>query len=653
MTRDGFSGITLRRWFLSWPLRTHLVLMATFLALPAILLIIHSGLNRKEEFLRQGIVTGSRFLSDIATEQYDITGNVEQLVTVLAQLPEITRRDAAAAGATLAGILGQNTHFANILVADRNGEVWASALPLKGRLSVAERRSFRKALSTRRLSSGEYHVDFVSSRSTIGFGYPVTGRGGEVGAVILVSLNFRDLRRELPGVGLPRGAVYSIIDRNGIIIERSEAPESSIGRKVRRDFFQRIENGPVEGHFIETASNGEQFIYCYRKLSLAGEESPYLSILASFPLKEIRKQALHALFVNIAILTPFLLVTMLLVLRLGNFCFVNRIDRLREAAQRLAEGDLGTSVSGAVSGGELGDLALAFDDMARRLAIRERELLNSERKLSELNQNLAKRVEEETGRRLQHERLLARHARLAALGEMIGAIAHQWRQPLATVGATIQSIRMATERDCLDPEFLQKAEQDAQKQLYYMSDTIEDFRNFFRPDKVMERFDAVDKVREAALLLSSQASRSGISLQVVDRSGGERLEIRGYQNEFKQAMLNLIANSFDAIIEKQATNGGGSFDGAVAVTLSGDGTSAVIEVRDNGCGIPPEYGDKVFEPYFTTKGGGKGTGIGLYMSRLIIEESMAGSLRFTSGPDGTTFRIVLERSGTREGESHD
>jgi len=288
--------------------------------------------------------------------------------------------------------------------------------------------------------------------------------------------------------------------------------------------------------------------------------------------------------------------------------------------------------------------------MAVKLAARQATLVKSEHDLSELNRELTKRVEQETERRLIQERLLARHARLVAMGEMIGAIAHQWRQPLATLGATIQSIRMAWEHDCLDGPFLQKAEEDAQKQLYYMSDTIEDFRNFFTPEKVAERFDIREKVGEVIMLVTPQFAHSGVVLRTLDSAPDQSLCVTGYQNEFKQSLLNLVSNAFDAITEKAAPgNIQSSADcGVVTIATSCVEGKVVIEVHDDGCGIAPEHASQVFDPYFTTKPVDKGTGIGLYMTKLIIEESMAGSISFESGPEGTLFRIELARESRDE-----
>lgn len=268
----------------------------------------------------------------------------------------------------------------------------------------------------------------------------------------------------------------------------------------------------------------------------------------------------------------------------------------------------------------------------------------TEAQLTEFNLTLTQQVEQETEKRLAHERMLARNARLAAMGEMIGAIAHQWRQPLATIGATIQSIRMAWERQRLDGAFMERVEADAQKQLYYMSDTIEEFRNFFKPEKEIECFVVSEKLNDVVLLVGAQFADSGISLRVMDNSTGQ-VEVCGYPNEFKQAVLNLVSNARDAILERrmkaQQLSAAPETEDKILLFVSNSGKKVLIEVEDNGCGIPAGIADKVFDPYFTTKPNGTGTGIGLYMSRLIVEESMGGTLGFTSSRDGTVFSIKL------------
>lgn len=638
------------------PLRVHLLMMAFLLSLPSIALIAHSGMTQHAEALKKGSAEARRLTNLIAKEQYNQTGNVELLLTALEQIPEIERHDATAAHEVLASILKKNLQFANIIIADRSGQVWASALPMSKPFSIAERYSFQQVVKTRHFSSGEFTIGTISGKPTIGFGYPIINDRGNFTGVIAANLNFGFLNDLLHLSGLPAGSAVSIVDRNGIIVHRSPEPERYVGTRLRQDLFRRLQDGSEKGTYIDRDITETKRIISYRQMKLADEEAPYLYIRTTFPLEKVMEKAREALLVNIAILSSMLLLAVVSVLLLGNLFFVKRINKLQEAAQRLADGELETGVAHVVAGGELGRLAEVFDEMAGKLAARRDTLVKSERDLFELNQSLTRRVEEETERRVSHERLLARHARLMAMGEMIGAIAHQWRQPLATLGATIQSIRMAWERGCCTESFIRKAEDDAKKQLYYMSDTIEDFRNFFAPDKLVERFDVKDKIAEAITLVAPQCADAGIEVHTMDRAPGSRLLVRGYQNEFKQSLVNLLSNACDAIMDKSAQYAEHAAPearrGTITVTAAQDNDRIVVEVHDNGCGIDPQHAGQVFDPYFTTKSGDKGTGIGLYMTRLIIEESMAGRIGFTSGPEGTLFRVELARDNSEAEVMH-
>ncbi len=260
--------------------------------------------------------------------------------------------------------------------------------------------------------------------------------------------------------------------------------------------------------------------------------------------------------------------------------------------------------------------------------------------LQSLNASLSQRVEEETERRVANQRLLLQQTKLAAMGEMIAAIAHQWRQPLSIVSAIVQNMREFSRHGSVDDSYLEKASGDVLSQVRLMSETIEAFGGFFHPAKGTESFSVIGKVREAASLIQAQLTASGIELSLTEPAGEDT--IASFPNEFTQVMLNLIANGRDAILKKRE-EGAGAGPERISVVVSVQGDRIVVEVADTGGGIPPEVADRVFEPYFTTKRKGEGSGIGLYMSRLIIEESMRGRLSFSTEPGGTVFRVELDR----------
>jgi PAS domain S-box-containing protein len=261
-----------------------------------------------------------------------------------------------------------------------------------------------------------------------------------------------------------------------------------------------------------------------------------------------------------------------------------------------------------------------------------------EEELKKRTDTLQDRVAEETGRRIFNEGLLTRSAKLAAMGEMIGAIAHQWRQPLATVGVILQNLQAARRLGKLDESYLEKAAIDANSQIRFMSETIDSFRNFFRPEKAKEHFDVIAKIEDATTFIRAQLRSYGIFIELPVREGAG-LTVSGFPNEFTQVILNLLANARDAILEQRRLNP--ESPACIAVSAARVGESLVVEVSDTGCGLSPEVAQRLFEPYYTTKEEGEGTGIGLYMSRQIIEESMGGRLNFTTEPGATVFRIEL------------
>jgi signal transduction histidine kinase len=206
------------------------------------------------------------------------------------------------------------------------------------------------------------------------------------------------------------------------------------------------------------------------------------------------------------------------------------------------------------------------------------------------------------------------------MGEMIGNIAHQWRQPLNALVLVIQSFQMKSMVGKLDDEFINKQVDEGIKLANSMSRTIDDFRNFFKPNKVEENFSIKVVIEEAVELLEHYYEKLEIKMRLICE---DEFELKGYPNEFSQVLMNLFSNSKDILKEK--------LDGKkyIEIIVSKDKDNSdigVISVIDNGGGISKEVQDRMFDPYFTTKHQSSGTGIGLYMSKEIIEKQMNGSI---------------------------
>lgn len=279
---------------------------------------------------------------------------------------------------------------------------------------------------------------------------------------------------------------------------------------------------------------------------------------------------------------------------------------------------------------------------------------NAENALYEINRTLEHRVADETRSRIEKERMLIQQSKMAAMGEMIGAIAHQWRQPLNAIGAIIQDIGHAEESGCLDSKYLSDAVVESMHQIKFMSRTIDDFRNFFKTDKMKTRFGLKKAISQVYSMVTGQLKAMNIKWLTVCKihdgkpfppdmllDQNEEHFITGYENEFKQVFLNLVSNAKDAIEHNCQTNPDAAPERSILIELASDDGKTLITVSDTGGGIPEEILNRIFDPYFTTKELGKGTGIGLYMSKIIIEKNMGGLLTARNRENGAEFRITL------------
>ncbi len=246
--------------------------------------------------------------------------------------------------------------------------------------------------------------------------------------------------------------------------------------------------------------------------------------------------------------------------------------------------------------------------------------------LKEANKGLASAVKIKTEENLKQQQLLQEQSKLAAMGEMIGAIAHQWRQPLNALGLSIQNLEYDYHDGRVGEAFIQRYVKKNQETIGFMSRTIDDFRNFFRVDKSKEKFGVKKAIEETVSIQEASLENHHIALEIT----GDDFEIYGFRSEFQQVILNLITNAIYEVKDIQTKQP------MIQIMLKGH----TIALADNAEGVPIEIADRIFEPYFTTKEQGEGTGIGLYMSKVIIEENMGGTLSVVNKKEGGASFVI-------------
>ena len=281
------------------------------------------------------------------------------------------------------------------------------------------------------------------------------------------------------------------------------------------------------------------------------------------------------------------------------------------------------------------------------------ELTDTKQSLEELNRSLQNKVYESIADLRKKDQAMILQGRLAAMGEMIGAIAHQWRQPLNSLGLIIQNIKEAHVYGELDAAYIERAVEKSMVLIAHMSKTIDDFRNFLDPHKSSKSFEPMRAIRNVLALFSAQLAANEIEVQLVCSNKGKIFSgdgevvhcscqfINGNENEFEHVLINLLNNSREAILERRIPGHGGQEQKLIKLTLHCTKDTFRLEIHDSGGGVPEEILNRIFEPYFTTRDPAKGTGLGLYMSKTIIEDHFNGSLGAANGPDGTVFTIKL------------
>lgn len=262
--------------------------------------------------------------------------------------------------------------------------------------------------------------------------------------------------------------------------------------------------------------------------------------------------------------------------------------------------------------------------------------------LNALNANLEKRVKAEVAENRQKDHILIQQSRLAAMGEMVHNIAHQWRQPLTALKLTLRNLKDAVDFGDLDPEGLETMVSRSDNLITRMSSTIDEFRHFFSPKKTASDFFLGDAVRNVLAIVEEEYRHRLIQVTVHETAP---ICTTGFPNEYGQVLLNLLKNSRDAIVENEIPAG------KIEIHLEELDGQARTRVRDNGGGIQPEVLAKIFDPYFTTKEEGKGTGIGLYLSRMIIVEHMRGEINARNVHGGVEFIVQTEAREAQAVES--
>ena len=250
------------------------------------------------------------------------------------------------------------------------------------------------------------------------------------------------------------------------------------------------------------------------------------------------------------------------------------------------------------------------------------------RRANELESLINKAVEKNR----KHEIMLSEQSRLAQMGEAINMIAHQWRQPLNNLNGLVLLMDLKiSKQENINKDLLEKEFDEIESTTTYMSNTIDDFRNFFKPQKEKIEFNLEETIESTVRLLNPMMIHDEIEIHY---NYTDNIKLFGYPNEIGQVMINIINNAKDALLSNNINK-----EKNIYISLYKKHEKIVITIQDNAGGIDSKIIDHIFDPYFSTKLKKNGTGLGLYISKMIVEEHMAGKLNVENSDKGALFRI--------------
>lgn len=260
----------------------------------------------------------------------------------------------------------------------------------------------------------------------------------------------------------------------------------------------------------------------------------------------------------------------------------------------------------------------------------QRKLIKLNEELDKYKNHLELKVEEEIKKREEKEKMLLQQSKLASMGEMMDAVAHQWKQPINIINMQVDMINYDYEDGLINQEYINDFQSKVSSQVKHMTSTLNEFRSFFRPNKEASEFNIKEMINKVLLLVKDEFVKNRITITINDIGN---FNLIGVENEFKHLVLNIINNSKDAFNEHNTKNR------EIKINLLKDGTNKTIEIIDNAGGIPEHVIEDIFKANVTTKEEGKGTGIGLYMSSQIAQKHN-GSLTVSNVENGAKFTFL-------------
>jgi len=388
-------------------------------------------------------------------------------------------------------------------------------------------------------------------------------------------------------------------------IIQTEALNESIDQIIIKDI-----DGTVITSVIKDKTKNYSANRCKNNVDLKYEGEKIATVDIYHNHEKIKTTKLY-IIKNIIVKTIIILILLQLLMSfLLNKYIISNIIKLQENISSFANDKNYVSNIKIDTNDEIGFLFKEFENM-------KNSLKESWLELNKLNEGLEDKIKEEVSKNKEIQVQLYKSEKLASMGEMIGNIAHQWRQPLSVISTSATGLYMQKEYGVLTDEIFFKSCDAINKNAQYLSKTIDDFKNFIKGDRDKKIFSLEDSLNTVLNLVSGPIKTENINVVL---NCPNDINIESYENELIQCLINIFNNAKDALVENVEENR------LIIISTSTKKNKVYINIKDNASGIPEDIISKIFEPYFTTKHQSQGTGLGLHMTYRLIVEGMDGNI---------------------------
>ena len=361
-------------------IRTHLILLVLISVLPALGILVYTGLQHQRHLLEDAKVDSLRVLREVAGAHETAVASAQTFLATLANLPEVQNKEASGCRELFKDLLERNPLYSNILAADAGGTVYATATAFTPH-SIHHRKYYKDVVTTKGFSAGEWVEEMAVKRPVLHMAYPVVSPKGNLKGVVAVAIDLARYGEIFAQTRLPDGSVFGITDYRHVRLYRNPGGEEYSGLPDLPRMVRLMSASPREGTFASAGVDGTRRLYAYKRLYLGGNSSPYLHMRVGIPEDKALVLARKTLLVNIVMLCSAFFVALLSAWFIGNIAVTRKLKRLVDISRRLGQGDLTARVGFKHDNSELGKLETAFDEMAEQLVERESALKEYQQRL--------------------------------------------------------------------------------------------------------------------------------------------------------------------------------------------------------------------------------------------------------------------------------